>query len=137
MIGVDVPILKPVLLAALTHAAWNAWQNKSSTDFVGLAAISKGWQVLGVAGFLFGGLPASSHWPYLLLTTVVHTIYAALLVNAYRQGQLSPTYPIARGSGPMIGQRSLFFQHSSNHHHRGEQHDAKNNGSTLKHTCQL
>jgi drug/metabolite transporter (DMT)-like permease len=90
------------LLAALTHAAWNAWLKKSSPDFVGLAAISIGWLIFGVAGLLYVGLPTSSHWPYLLTTTVVHTIYAALLVSAYRRGELSLTYPIARGTGPVI-----------------------------------
>ena len=33
---------------------------------------------------------------------VVLTIYATLLVNAYRHGDLSLTYPIARGTGPVI-----------------------------------
>jgi len=99
---VDLPVLALVLLAALAHATWNSWLKKSSPDFVGLAAISIGWLILGVGGLFYVGLPASSHWPYLLSTTIVHTIYAALLVNAYRHGELSLTYPIARGSGPVI-----------------------------------
>jgi drug/metabolite transporter (DMT)-like permease len=91
-----------VLLAAVAHAAWNGWLKKSSPDFAGLAAMSIGWLILGVIGLFFVGLPDGSHWPYLLLTTVVHTIYATLLVNAYRHGELSLTYPIARGTGPLI-----------------------------------
>ena len=98
----DVPVLALVLLAAVAHAGWNSWLKKSSPDFVGLAAISIGWLILGVIGLLLFGFPAWSSWPYLLLTTVVHTIYAALLVNAYRHGELSLTYPIARGTGPLI-----------------------------------
>lgn len=98
----DLPVFALVLLAAVAHAAWNGWLKKSSPDFIGLAAISIGWLILGVIGLLFVGLPAWSHWPYLLLTTVVHTIYAALLINAYRHGELSLAYPIARGTGPLI-----------------------------------
>ncbi len=98
----DLPVLALVLLAAVAHAAWNGWLKKSSPDFAGLAAMSIGWLILGVIGLLFVGLPDGSHWPYLLLTTVVHTIYATLLVNAYRHGELSLTYPIARGTGPLI-----------------------------------
>ena len=98
----DLSVLALVLLAALSHAAWNGWLKKSSPDFAGLAAMSIGWLILGVIGLLFVGFPASSHWPYLLLTTVVHTIYAALLVSAYRHGELSLAYPIARGTGPVI-----------------------------------
>ena len=98
----DLPVLALVLLAAVAHAAWNGWLKKSSPDFAGLAAMSIGWLILGVIGLLFVGLPDGSHWPYLLLTTVVHTIYATLLVSAYRHGELSLTYPIARGTGPLI-----------------------------------
>lgn len=98
----DLPVLALVLLAAVAHAAWNGWLKKSSPDFAGLAAMSIGWLILGVIGLLLFGLPDGSHWPYLLLTTVVHTIYATLLVNAYRHGELSLTYPIARGTGPLI-----------------------------------
>jgi drug/metabolite transporter (DMT)-like permease len=99
---VDISVLALVLLAAIAHAAWNGWLKKVSPDFVGLAAISIGWLIVGVIGLFFVGLPAAAHWPYLSLTTVVHTIYAALLVNAYRHGELSLTYPIARGTGPVI-----------------------------------
>ena len=102
MTDVELPVLALVLLAALSHAVWNAWLKKSSPDFVGLAALSIGWLVFGVIGLLFVGPPAPAHWPYLLLTTVVHTAYSALLVSAYRHGELSLTYPIARGTGPVI-----------------------------------
>lgn len=102
MTGVDLHVLALVLLAALTHAAWNSWLKTSSPDFVGLGAIATGWLVFGVAGAFYVGFPAPPHWPYLLMTTVVHTIYAALLVSAYRHGELSLTYPIARGSAPLI-----------------------------------
>lgn len=102
MTGVELPVLALVLLAALSHAVWNAWLKKSSPDFVGLAAISIGWLIFGVIGLLFVGPPAPTHWPYLLLTTAVHTVYAALLVSAYRHGELSLAYPIARGTGPVI-----------------------------------
>lgn len=98
----DLPVLALVLLAAVAHAAWNGWLKKSSPDFVGMAALSIGWLILGVVGLLFVGPPTVSHWPLLLSTTVVHTTYAALLVTAYRHGELSLAYPIARGTGPII-----------------------------------
>jgi drug/metabolite transporter (DMT)-like permease len=98
----DLLVLALVLLAAMTHAAWNAWLKKTSPDFVGLGAISIGWLISGVVGLVFVGFPEPSHWPFLLVTTAVHTTYAALLVNAYRHGELSLVFPIARGSGPML-----------------------------------
>lgn len=98
----ELSVLALILLAALAHAAWNAWLKTAGPDFIGLAALSIGWLAAGVIGVVFTGFPEASHWPYLLITTVVHTIYAALLVNAYRHGELSLAYPIARGSGPVI-----------------------------------
>ncbi len=98
----DLKVLSLVLLAALAHAGWNAWLKKISPDFIGLGALSIGWLIFGVVTLPIVGIPDDSHWPYLLVTTVVHTAYAALLVNAYRHGDLSLVFPIARGSGPLI-----------------------------------
>lgn len=98
----DSFVLTLVLLAALTHASWNAWLKKTSPDFIGLGAISIGWLILGGASLPFVGLPEPHLWPLLLVTTAVHTTYAALLVSAYRHGELSLVFPLARGSGPMI-----------------------------------
>ena len=95
-------MLTLVLLAAIVHATWNGWLKKSSPDFIGLAAISTGWLIVGVIGVFFVGLPPPSSWPYLAATTAVHLIYTGLLVNAYRHGELSLTYPIARGTGPLL-----------------------------------
>ena len=95
-------MLALVLLAAVVHAGWNAWLKKSSPDFIGLAAISVGWLIVGVFGVLFVGWPAPVSWPYLLTTTIVHMFYTGLLVSAYRHGELSLTYPIARGTGPLL-----------------------------------
>lgn len=98
----DLSVLALVLLAAAVHAGWNGWLKKSSPDFIGLAAISVGWLIVGAIGVLFVGWPAPVSWPYLLSTTIVHMFYTGLLVSAYRHGELSLTYPIARGTGPLL-----------------------------------
>jgi drug/metabolite transporter (DMT)-like permease len=99
---VDLPVLALVLLAAIAHAAWNGWLKKSSPDFIGLAAISTGWLIVGAIGVLLVPLPAPASWPYLAATTIVHLIYTGLLVSAYQHGEFSLTYPIARGTGPLL-----------------------------------
>lgn len=95
-------MLALVLLAAVAHAAWNGWLKKSSPDFIGLAAISTGWLIVGGIALLFVAPPAPSSWPYLAATTIVHLAYTGLLVSAYQHGELSLTYPIARGTGPVL-----------------------------------
>ena len=98
----DLSVLALVLLTAAVHAGWNGWLKKTSPDFIGLAAISVGWLIVGGIGVLFVGWPAPVSWPYLFATTIVHMIYTGLLVSAYRHGELSLTYPIARGTGPIL-----------------------------------
>jgi drug/metabolite transporter (DMT)-like permease len=40
--------------------------------------------------------------PYVLVTSVVHVGYFALVARAYRHGELSVAYPIMRGLAPLI-----------------------------------
>ncbi|MEE8625016.1 MAG: DMT family transporter, partial [Acidiferrobacterales bacterium] len=41
-------------------------------------------------------------WPYLAFSLAVHNGYYLFLIMAYRYGDLSHVYPIARGSAPLI-----------------------------------
>lgn len=50
----------------------------------------------------FVALPTPETWPYIWLSTVLHTAYFMFLIMAYRYGDLSHVYPIARGSSPML-----------------------------------
>jgi len=97
----DWTVAALVLLAALLHASWNAI-TKSSTD--GLLAI---WLIvsfsglLGAIGALFVPLPAGA-WPFLIVSAGIHLAYMLFLVHAYRLGDLSRVYPIARGLAPVV-----------------------------------
>jgi len=46
-------------------------------------------------------LPATASWPFLLLSALLHIGYFVSLMLAYREGDLSQVYPIARGTGPL------------------------------------
>ena len=47
-------------------------------------------------------LPAAESIPFLLAAAVVHYMYYALMLNAYRVGDMSQVYPIARGIAPLL-----------------------------------
>lgn len=98
----DLDVLALVLLAAAAHAGWNAWLKGASPDLPGLATISVGWFVIGIISLPLVGLPSVATLPYLLATTVVHTLNAFVLVRAYRLGEFSLAYPVARGTGPLL-----------------------------------
>jgi len=95
-------VLGLVLLAAATHALWNSWLKVSGDRLVTLATIAVGWAVVGLVSLPVVGVPEQRVWPYLLASTVVHTIYSLSLVRAYGLGNLSVVYPIARGVGPLV-----------------------------------
>jgi hypothetical protein len=61
-----------VLLAAVTHASWNAIAHKITDKLVGFALISGGGMVIGLALAPFVAFPAAAAWPYLLSSAAVH-----------------------------------------------------------------
>jgi drug/metabolite transporter (DMT)-like permease len=100
-------VLSPVVFglvfcAALFHASWNAIVKSGEDRLVALAyAICVPGLICG-AGLFFVPVPAPESWLYIFLSTVVHCGYYALLLTAYRHGDLSQVYPIARGAAPAM-----------------------------------
>lgn len=87
-----------VLLGALLHASWNALVKSRNDTF--LATVLVG----GAAGLLsaLGLLLAAASWPYIAASIAIQLAYHALLVAAYRNGDLSHAYPLMRGSAPLL-----------------------------------
>ncbi|GGQ99843.1 EamA family transporter [Streptomyces pilosus] len=91
-----------VLLAAVTHAGWNAIAHRITDKLVGFTLISGGGLLLGLATVPFVPVPAAGAWPYLLGSAAVHMAYYALLMTSFRLGDFGQAYPIARGSAPLV-----------------------------------
>lgn len=91
-----------VLLAAFLHAAWNALV-KAGTDRLVVLALANGTGVLiGLTISPFVAVPLPPSWPFLLASIVLHTGYYFFLIHAYRVGDLSHVYPLARGLSPIL-----------------------------------
>jgi drug/metabolite transporter (DMT)-like permease len=91
-----------VLLAAVTHAAWNAIAHRITDKLTGFALISGGGLLIGLALAPFTAFPAAAAWPYLFLSAAIHIAYYALLMRSFRLGDFGQAYPIARGSAPLV-----------------------------------
>lgn len=91
-----------VLVAAFLHASWNALVKAGHDRLVVLAVANATGVVISVmlSPFVFLPLPAS--WPFLLGSIILHTGYYFFLIRAYRVGDLSHVYPMARGLSPML-----------------------------------
>ena len=103
-----IGVLPLVLLAAICHAAWNALLKESGNPLL-LSARSVAWGAaistpfVGVAWLLDGrpGLPAAA-WALAAISAAVELVYFVFLSAAYRRGELSVVYPLARGSAPLL-----------------------------------
>lgn len=91
-----------VLFAAALHASWNALVKSTGDKVVSMTAITIGHAPLALLAMPFVPMPAPESWPYLALSVLVHTGYQLSLMQAYRLGDFTQVYPIARGSGPAI-----------------------------------
>lgn len=91
-----------VLAAALLHAVWNALVKVNGDRLVVVAVLMFSQSLICLTLLPFAGLPEAGAWPYILGSVVLHNGYCLFLVFAYRYGDLSQVYPIARGSAPLI-----------------------------------
>jgi len=90
------------LLAAVLHAGWNLLAKRSVEPFLAL------WGQFLLAGVISvpilvatGGTPAGA-WKWALLSAAIHVPYTVALGWAYRHGDFSLAYPIARGGGALL-----------------------------------
>src|SRR5213083_1434883 len=96
------------LVAAVFHGTWNVLVKVSGDPITTFRRASYMAAIvatlsLGPAWLIFGKpslVPASAG--LCLLSSLLETAYLWLLSTAYRRGELSAVYPIARGSAPLL-----------------------------------
>jgi drug/metabolite transporter (DMT)-like permease len=106
-----------VVCAAILHAVWNALAKRADNQFVFLwCSVSLATVLLLPLGLL--RLPAepapASGLPFVAASVAIHALYFWALGRAYRYGDFSRVYPMARGLGvalvplvalPLFGER--------------------------------
>lgn len=97
-----VDIFLIVLFAAFLHALWNAIVKGAGDKTVVLGLVAAGHVVPGIILVALSPTPSMASVPYIIASTVIHWGYYALLNIAYRTGDLSIVYPIARGLAPIL-----------------------------------
>jgi drug/metabolite transporter (DMT)-like permease len=91
-----------VLFAALCHAGWNALIKTGLDPLRATTVIALGAVAVALPLLFFTGLPDAAAWPWLAASMAIHVFYFAGLIEAYRAGDLSQVYPIARGAAPLM-----------------------------------
>ncbi|MBS0523197.1 MAG: EamA family transporter [Proteobacteria bacterium] len=101
---VVAPLVVALLLAAaLMHATWNALLKSDRSDRLAtFGVIMTTGTVMGLAAVPFLPMIEPGAWKFLALSVAIHLAYYTFLLKAYSYGDLSHTYPIARGLGPLL-----------------------------------
>ena len=98
----ETTVFAVVLAAAALHAGWNALLKIGLDRFLSAALIQIGAGLVALPALPWVSLPLAGAWPWLALSALLHIGYNAFLARAYRHGDLSQVYPIARGSAPLL-----------------------------------
>lgn len=95
-------MLLAVLFGALLHASWNALVKSSGDKELDIALVHLLASVAALPLLLLVPLPPREAWPFLLGSLTIHIGYYITLTGAYQHGELGSTYPIMRGSAPLL-----------------------------------
>jgi drug/metabolite transporter (DMT)-like permease len=97
-----------VLIAAVTHAIWNAIahgikdQHGNKDQMLAFALIGVGGIVVAIPLVIVAPFPHGDCWPYLMGSVGIHIFYNLGLMRAYRFGEFGQVYPLARGTSPLV-----------------------------------
>jgi drug/metabolite transporter (DMT)-like permease len=100
------PALALVLLAAVAHATWNLLARRADEKlaFLWCSTLVSSVLLLPVGAWLLltgPSIPAAG-WVVVALSALLEALYYWTLAQAYRYGDLSLVYPIARGTAPIL-----------------------------------
>ena len=84
------------------HAGWNALLKGRGDPFDSMARLSAAGGVIAAVGVCFVKWPETAAWPWIATSWLLHAFYRYFLIAAYRAGDLTHVYPIARGTAPLL-----------------------------------
>ena len=96
------PVVMAVLFGALLHASWNALVKSSTDKALDTALINLLASFLAVPLVLLVGWPPAEAWPFIVASILIHIGYYVALSGAYEHGDLGLTYPLMRGTAPLL-----------------------------------
>lgn len=99
---VGAPVFFAVLAAALLHASWNALLKRRGEPLLATVLVVAGAACVAAVLLPLLPAPARASWAYIAASSVVQTIYYLLLIETYRDGDVSHAYPLMRGSAPLL-----------------------------------
>ena len=96
------PVVLAVLFGAVLHAGWNALVKSSGDKEVDTALVHFLGALVALPPLLLVGPAAGGGLALHRRSLIVHVAYYITLAGAYKHGDLGMTYPIMRGSAPLL-----------------------------------
>ena len=107
-------VLTCVMCAAILHASWNAVLRGGSDRLWSITLMMVAVTCVTASAAVFVPLPNAASWPYVIASAIIHTGYNLSLVRTYRVGDLGQSYPISRGSSPvLVALGAMIFAHEA------------------------
>ena len=91
-----------IIVAAFLHAIWNAMVKYEKDKYLAVGAIVLGHVPASIVIIFLTPLPSVESIPYIIISAFLHVGYEWNLLSAYRFGDFTKVYPIARGTGPTL-----------------------------------
>jgi uncharacterized membrane protein len=98
----NLVVLACVTCAAILHAGWNAVLRGGHDQLWSMTLMMIAVACASAVTLAFVPWPEAASWPYLVASALIHTGYNLSLVRTYRSGDLGQTYPVSRGSSPVL-----------------------------------
>lgn len=91
-----------LLFAALLHASWNAIVKASGDKMYAAIGVSGSAALIALVMLPFAPQPALASAPYLLASCALQVVYTVLVAKTYQVSDMSQTYPLMRGTAPLL-----------------------------------
>ncbi len=107
-------VLGCIICAAILHASWNAVLRGGDDRLWSMTLMMIAVTLMTAIGAVFVPLPNAASGPYVIASALIHVGYNLSLVRTYRSGDLGQTYPVSRGSSPvLVSLGALVFAHEA------------------------
>jgi len=95
-------VFAAVIAGAILHAGWNAIVKSAGEKFLTTILITASAAVIAAAALPLLNAPAPASLGYAALSAVFQILYFVVLTLAYHSSDMSQSYPLMRGSAPML-----------------------------------
>jgi len=91
-----------IMLGAALHSTWNAVVKGGTDKLMTTCMIASVASLIALAVVPFLALPAKESWPFIGASVILQVVYFVLVASTYRIADMSQTYPIMRGTAPLL-----------------------------------